>query len=157
PLIDSGGRVAGVAVLGDLVAADTQPNLVVLMAGGLGSRLSPLTADTPKPMLRVGGRPILGTILLPFKEYGFRPFVIAMHSLGDQIIDYFGDGGRFDAEIPYLREPQPLGTAGALALLAERPAEPFFVMNGDLLTKLNFASLLAFHRAGGAPMTVCVR
>src|SRR5262249_32297600 len=82
PLIDSAGRVAGVAVLGDLVAADTQPNLVVLMAGGLGSRLSPLTADTPKPMLRIGERPILETILLQFKEYGFHRFVIAMHYLG---------------------------------------------------------------------------
>jgi dTDP-glucose pyrophosphorylase len=157
PLIDDDGRVAGVVVLDDLVAAEAQPNLVVLMAGGLGSRLSPLTADTPKPMLKIGERPILETILLQFKEYGFRRFVIAMHYLGDRIVEHFGDGRRFDAEIQYLREPEPLGTAGALALLPERPAEPFFVMNGDLLTKLNFASLLAFHQTSGAPMTVCVR
>ena len=157
PLIDGAGRVTGVAVLGDLVTADAQPNLVVLMAGGLGSRLSPLTADTPKPMLRIGERPILETILLQFKEYGFRRFVIAMHYLGEQIVDYFGDGSRFDAEITYLREPKPLGTAGALALLQQRPAEPFFVMNADLLTKLNFESLMAFHQTSGTPMTVCVR
>ena len=157
PLIDGEGRVAGVAVLGDLVAAETRPNLVVLMAGGLGTRLSPLTADTPKPMLKIGERPILETILLQFKEYGFRRFVITMHYLGDQISEYFGDGSRLDAEITYLREPKPLGTAGALALLPERPAEPFFVMNGDLLTKLNFASLMTFHQTCGAPMTVCVR
>jgi dTDP-glucose pyrophosphorylase len=157
PLIDRDRRVIGVVVLSDLVSAETQPNLVVLMAGGLGSRLSPLTADTPKPMLKIGERPILETILLQFKEYGFRRFVIAMHYLGDQIADHFGDGSRLDAEITYLREPEPLGTAGALALLPERPAEPFFVMNGDLLTKLNFASLMTFHEACGAPMTVCVR
>jgi dTDP-glucose pyrophosphorylase len=157
PLIDPDGRVAGVAVLGDLVTVDVQPNLVVLMAGGLGSRLSPLTADTPKPMLKIGERPILETILLQFKEYGFRRFIITMHYLGDRIVEHFGDGSRLDAEITYLREPQPLGTAGALALLPERPAEPFFVMNGDLLTKLNFASLLSFHQASAAPMTVCVR
>jgi NDP-sugar pyrophosphorylase family protein len=80
-----------------------------------------------------------------------------MHYLGDRIVEHFGDGNRLDAEIAYLREPEPLGTAGALALLPAQPAEPFFVMNGDLLTKLNFASLLAFHQASGAPMTVCVR
>jgi dTDP-glucose pyrophosphorylase len=157
PIVDEQQRVVGLVTLDDLLAARVQPNLVVLMAGGMGSRLRPLTSDTPKPMLKVGERPILETILLQFKDYGFRRFVIAMHYLGDQIADYFGDGSRFDAEISYLRETEPLGTAGALSLLTDRPAEPFFLMNGDLLTKLNFTSLMAFHQTSGAPVTMCVR
>jgi dTDP-glucose pyrophosphorylase len=157
PLVDEEQRVIGLVTLDDLLVARIQPNLVVLMAGGAGSRLRPLTSDTPKPMLKVGERPILETIVLQFKDYGFQRFVIAMHYLGDQIADYFGDGSRFGAEITYLRETEPLGTAGALSLLADRPTEPFFLMNGDLLTKLNFASLMAFHQSSGAPVTMCVR
>jgi dTDP-glucose pyrophosphorylase len=157
PLLDAGRRVVGLVTLDGLLDAGVQPNLVVLMAGGSGSRLRPLTVDTPKPMLRVGERPILETIILQFKEYGFRRFVITMHYLGDQIVQHFRDGAQLDADISYLSETEPLGTAGALSLLNERPAQPFFVMNGDLLTKLNFASLMAFHQASGAPMTLCVR
>jgi dTDP-glucose pyrophosphorylase len=157
PLVDEELRVVGLVTLDDLIAARAQPNLVILMAGGVGSRLRPLTSDTPKPMLKVGERPILETIVLQFKDYGFRRFVIAMHYLGEQIADYFGDGSRFGTEITYLRETEPLGTAGALSLLGDRPTEPFFVMNGDLLTKLNFSSLMAFHQASGAPVTMCVR
>ena len=157
PLVDEEQRVIDLVTLDDLLAARSQPNLVVLMAGGVGSRLRPLTSDTPKPMLKVGERPILETIVLQFKDHGFRRFVIAMHYLGEQIADHFGDGSRFGAEITYLRETEPLGTAGALSLLGERPTEPFFLMNGDLLTKLNFASLMAFHQVSGAPVTMCVR
>ncbi|MCX7309817.1 MAG: sugar phosphate nucleotidyltransferase, partial [Afipia sp.] len=116
-----------------------------------------LTADTPKPMLMIGDRPILETIILQFKEYGFHRFAISMHYLGERIVEYFGDGSRFGAEITYLRENTPLGTAGALALLPEKPAEPFFVMNGDLLTKLNFTSLMTFHQAADTALTVCLR
>src|SRR5262249_28658296 len=129
PLVDEQQRVVGLVTLDELLAARAQPNLVVLMAGGAGSRLPPLTSDTPKPMLKVGERPIFETIVSQFRDHGFRRFVIAMHYLGDQIADYFGDGSRFDAEITYLRESEPLGTAGALSLLADRPAEPFFLMN----------------------------
>jgi dTDP-glucose pyrophosphorylase len=157
PLVDEEQRVIDLVTLDDLLAARSQPNLVVLMAGGVGSRLRPLTSDTPKPMLKVGERPILETIVLQFKDHGFRRFVIAMHYLGEQIADHFGDGSRFGAEITYLRETEPLGTAGALSLLGDRPTEPFFLMNGDLLTKLNFASLMAFHRGSDAPVTMCVR
>jgi dTDP-glucose pyrophosphorylase len=157
PLVDDGRCVVGLVTLDELLDAGTQPNLVVLMAGGAGNRLRPLTADTPKPMLRVGERPILETIILQFKEYGFRRFIITKHYLGDQIVEHFGDGVRLDAEISYLSETEPLGTAGALSLLQERPMQPFFVMNGDLLTKLNFASLMSFHQTSDAPMTLCVR
>ena len=157
PLVDEEQHVVGLVTLDDLLAAHVQPNLVVLMAGGIGSRLRPLTSDKPKPMLKVGARPILETIVLQFRDHGFRRFIIAMNYLGEQIANYFGDGSRFDAEITYLRETKPLGTAGALSLLGDRPADPFFLMNGDLLTKLNFASLMAFHQASGAPLTMCVR
>jgi dTDP-glucose pyrophosphorylase len=157
PLVDGEGCVVGLAVLDELFSVEMQPNLVVLMAGGLGKRLQPLTADTPKPMLKIGERPILETILLQFKEYGFHRFVITMHYLGERIVEHFGDGSRLGAEITYVRETEPMGTAGALSLLLERPTEPFFVMNGDLLTKLNFASLMAFHQSSGSPLTMCVR
>jgi dTDP-glucose pyrophosphorylase len=157
PLVDEGRHVIGLVTLDELLAAETQPNLVVLMAGGMGSRLRPLTADTPKPMLKIGERPILEIILHQFKEHGFHRFVIAMHYLGERIMEHFGDGSRFGVEITYVREPEPLGTAGALSLLPERPDRPFFVMNGDLLTKLNFASLMAFHQSCGSVLTLCVR
>jgi len=157
PLVDGDRRVVGLLAIDELLEASRQPNLVVLMAGGLGSRLMPLTADMPKPMLMIGDRPILETIILQFKDCGFHRFAISMHYLGDRIVEYFGDGSQFGVEIVYLRESKPLGTAGALSLLPERPTEPFFVMNGDLLTKLNFASLMAFHRTSNAALTMCLR
>ena len=145
PLVDEEQRVVGLVTLDDLLAARVQPNLVVLMAGGVGSRLRPLTSDTPKPMLKVGERPILETIVLQFKDYGFRRFVIAMHYLGEQIADYFGDGSRFGAEITYLRETEPLGTAGALSLLG-RPAR------GALLSDERRPSHeTQFHKPDGLP------
>lgn len=157
PLVDGARHVVGLMTLDELLVAEPQPNLVVLMAGGLGKRLFPLTADTPKPMLKIGERPILETILLQFRDYGFYRFAITMHYLGDRIVEHFGDGSRFGAEITYVRETEPLGTAGALSLLPERPEHPFFVMNGDVLTKLNFESLMAFHRRCGSPLTMSVR
>ena len=157
PIVDEARRVVDVVILDDLLTADVQPNLVVLMAGGIGSRLRPLTDDVPKPMLQIGERPILETIIEQFKEHGFRSFVVAMHYLGEQIAGYFGDGSKFGVQISYLREGQPMGTAGALSLLPVRPDKPFFVMNGDVLTKLNFSSLMAFHKTSASPLTMCVR
>lgn len=157
PLVDKSRRLVGLVTIDELLAAQEQPNLVVLMAGGVGARLRPLTEKTPKPMLKIGDRPVLETILLQFQEYGFQRFVIALNYLGDQIVKHFGNGERFGVRIDYVHEEEPLGTAGALALLPERPKEPFFVMNGDLLTKLNFGSLMNFHQSSGAVLTMCVR
>ena len=157
PLLDGEGRVAGLATLDEMLTVRVQPNLVVLMAGGKGTRLRPLTENCPKPMLRVGSRPILETIIQQFQDHGFQRFVISVNYMAETITSHFGDGSRFGAEIAYLHEGRPMGTAGALSLLSERPTEPFFVMNGDLLTKLNFASLLAFHQERAAPLTLCVR
>jgi NDP-sugar pyrophosphorylase family protein len=132
-------------------------NWVVLMAGGLGSRLRPLTDECPKPMLRVGNKPLLETIIETFIEQGFRRFFISVNYMADTIKEYFGDGSRWGAEIQYLEETSRLGTAGALSLLPEKPQAPLLVMNGDLLTKINFRQLLDFHREHHAQGTMCVR
>lgn len=158
PLLDTSWRVVGLELLDDLIGASKERrNSVVLMAGGIGSRLRPLTDDCPKPLIRLGSKPILETILDTLVDNGFRRFFISVNYMADMIVDHFGDGGRWGVQIDYLRENQRLGTAGALSLLPERPDQPVLVMNGDLLTQLNFAHLLDFHADQGAAATMCVR
>jgi dTDP-glucose pyrophosphorylase len=157
PVVDAEMRVVGVKSIDSLIGADNADNLVVLMAGGLGTRLKPLTDDTPKPLIRVGDRPILETIVRGFADSGFFNFIIAVNYKADMVTDYFGDGSDLGVSIRYLHETQQMGTVGALSLLPDRPAKPFFVMNGDLLTTLNYQQMLAFHLQSGAPATVCVR
>jgi dTDP-glucose pyrophosphorylase/CBS domain-containing protein len=159
PKVDAAGRVVSIVLLEDMirpVAAD-QPNWVVLMAGGLGSRLRPLTDDIPKPLLPVGGRPILETILEQLRDHGFHHFYISVNYKAEAVKGHFGDGSRFGVEIRYLEESEPLGTAGPLGLIPERPDAPLLVMNGDLLTKLDFRALFNYHREHDARMTICVR
>jgi NDP-sugar pyrophosphorylase family protein len=156
PVLDASGALVGMEILDELLALQTRSNPVLLMAGGMGKRLSPLTEDCPKPMLRVGGRPILETILLSFANYGFRRFYLSVNYKAEVITEYFGDGSRWGVQIEYLREGERLGTAGALALLPEKPVVPMLVMNGDILTKANFNHLLEFHDAQGAKATMCV-
>lgn len=157
PVVDQNGRVTGLEALEGLLEPETRENLVVIMAGGLGSRLRPLTNDCPKPMLKVGGRPILETILQNFLEYGFRKFCFAVNYKAEIIREYFGDGAQFGCAINYLHENEPLGTAGALSLLPSIPEHPIVVMNGDVLTKVDFKSLLDFHYKHDAHATMCVR
>lgn len=157
PVVDSAGCLVGLETIDELLAPNDRENVVVLMAGGLGSRLRPLTEDCPKPMLKIGGRPILETILLNFIEFGFRQFYISVNYKSEVITGYFGDGSRWGAEIKYVHESQKLGTAGALGLLPHRSTQPIFVMNGDLLTKMNFSQLLDFHVNNHAKATMCVR
>ncbi|MBP2636934.1 MAG: alcohol dehydrogenase [Firmicutes bacterium] len=157
PVIEDDGRVIKVETLQDLISVDEKENWVVLMAGGLGSRLRPLTDECPKPLLRVGGKPVLETILENFMEYGFRKFFVSVNYRAEMIKEYFGDGSRWGAEIQYIHENKPLGTAGALSLLPQKPAKPILVMNGDLLTKVNFQQLLDFHLEHQAQATMCVR
>jgi dTDP-glucose pyrophosphorylase len=157
PLVDREGRVVGVEVLDDLLESEARPNPVVLMAGGLGTRLRPLTKDCPKPLLEVGGKPILETILEGFVAHGFQQFYISVNYMSGMIEDHFGDGSDWNVDITYLHEDERLGTAGSLSLLPERPKETMIVMNGDLLTKLNFAHLLDFHHEHEAIATMCVR
>lgn len=157
PVLDAQGVVVGMEVLDDFLKAPNRPNWVVIMAGGMGKRLEQLTRDTPKPMLRVGSRPLLETIVRGYAAQGFRRFYFAVNYKAEQIEQHFGDGSRFDVEIRYLRENQRLGTAGALSLMPERPAQPVLVTNADLLTKEDFGYLLDQHEASGADATMAVR
>lgn len=157
PVIDSEGRVVGLQLIERLSDPLQRSNWVVLMAGGLGSRLRPLTNDCPKPMLKVGEKPILESILQSFIEQGFRNFYISVNYMGDLIREHFGDGSRWGVDIRYLVEDQRLGTAGALSLLPSPIHEPFFVMNGDILARVNFNAMLEFHENSQASACVGVR
>jgi dTDP-glucose pyrophosphorylase len=156
PLVDEGGRVVDIAYLPALDLAQERQNRVVIMAGGLGTRLRPITEQIPKPMVEVGGRPLLQIIIETFVKQGFGRFTIALNYLGEIIEEHFGDGSRFGAEIEYVRETKRLGTAGALSLMPERPSEPFVVMNGDILTNIDFRALISFHEESNATATMAV-
>lgn len=156
PVVEADGRVVGLFPEAP-AAHGPRDNLVVIMAGGRGVRLAPLTHTCPKPMLKVGGRPLLETIIERLRAQGFGRFRLAVNYLAEIITDHFGDGSRFGVEIDYLREDQPLGTAGALSLLDEPIDQPLLVMNGDLLTRVDFGGLLAFHAEHGGAATLCVR
>ena len=157
PLVEESGRLVGLEMLDELIQSSPRNNWVVLMAGGLGSRLHPLTAEHPKPMLTVGNKPLLETILESFIEYRFSRFYISVNYLAEAVKSHFGDGSRWGVEICYLHEDRKLGTAGALGLLPEKPGEAILVMNGDVLTKVNFSQLLDFHGGCDARATMCVR
>lgn len=157
PVVDDEGRLVGLEYIDDYLRVTEKPNLVVLMAGGLGTRLRPLTENVPKPMLTVGSRPILETIIESFSQCGFRNFLLSVNYKAEQIIEHFKDGSRFGVSIDYLKEKKRLGTAGALSLMPEAPEHPFIVMNGDLLTGLNFEHLLNYHVHTRADASMCVR
>lgn len=157
PLLGENGSVAGIELLENLIMPRRRNNPVLLMAGGLGSRLHPLTNDCPKPLLNVGSKPILEIILGNFIEYGFSRFFISVNYKAEMIEEYFGDGSHWGVEISYIRENTRMGTAGALSLLPNTLSEPIFVMNGDLLTKVNFDQLLNFHLEHESTATMCVR
>lgn len=157
PIIDLDRKIVDIVLLKDIIAEKTRDNYVVLMAGGLGSRLQPLTNELPKPMLKVGDKPILEIIINQFKSYGFKNFIISINYLADIVEGYFGDGSNFDVNIQYVREPKRLGTAGCLKLIRENIEKPFFVMNGDLLTKLDFEDMLKFHIANGFDISMGIR
>jgi len=157
PIVDDAGKVVSIDILDELLKPEVHPNKVVLMVGGLGTRLKPLTNVTPKPMLHVGGKPILETIVENFAGYGFTNIVMCVNYKSQIIQDYFGDGSQYGVKIEYIFEENQMGTAGALSLLPEPLTDPFFVMNGDLLTKVNFEHMLDFHLSGKATATMGVR
>ena len=157
PLVDSHGVVLGLRAINDLIETPIAKNPVMIMAGGFGKRLLPLTNDTPKPMLKVGSKPILESIINRFKGFGFIDFYISLHYKGEVIKDYFGDGKDLGVSIKYLLEEEPLGTAGALTLLPDDlPDLPLILMNGDLMTEVNFVSLLESHNESKSEATICV-
>lgn len=157
PIVDADGVVVGLQVVDDYFTRPARDQWVVIMAGGLGSRLQELTRDTPKPMLKVGSRPLLETIVRGFAEQGFRRFYFAVNYKAEQIEAHFGNGSGFGVEVRYLKENQRMGTAGALSLMPERPAQPFVVTNADLLTKENYGHMVDEHIASGAAATMAVR
>ena len=157
PVIDDNGKVIGIQQIDELLKPKNKSNKVILMVGGLGTRLRPLTENTPKPMLKVGNKPILKTIVEKFAQYGYTNIIMCVNYKSDVIQDYFGDGKKFGVNIEYILEEQRMGTAGALSLLKSKPNEPFFVMNGDLLTNVNFGHLAEFHRLNNSIATMCVR
>lgn len=157
PLLNDSGVVVGLDILDELVSNNKKSNKVILMVGGLGTRLRPLTENIPKPMLIVGNKPILQTIVEKFAEYGFTNIVMCVNYKSNIIQKYFGDGSNFGVSIEYIFEEKRMGTAGALSLLKEKPEEPFFVMNGDLLTNVNFEHLYQYHISTNSAATMCVR
>ncbi|MBF0311450.1 MAG: nucleotidyltransferase family protein [Magnetococcales bacterium] len=157
PILDEAGRVVMLETLEALSRPGPRDNWVVLMAGGLGKRLAPLTEVCPKPLLRIGSKPILEIILESFIQAGFSRFFLSVNYMKDMIRKYFEDGSRWGVQIEYLEEESRLGTAGSLTLLPQVPEKPFFVMNGDLLTRINFSHVLDFHQKHEASATMCVR
>ena len=157
PIVDEDRKVIDLFIIDDGLQKKQHENHVVLMVGGLGTRLRPLTENTPKPMLKVGGKPILETIVKRFVDDGFTNITMCLGYKSNVIQDYFRDGGSFGANIDYIVEEERMGTAGALTLLEKRLDNPFFVMNGDLLTNINFEKMLDFHVEHNSKATMCVR
>lgn len=152
------GKVVGLETLQTNEVALQYDNPIFLMAGGFGSRLKPLTDTSPKPMLKIGNKPILEIALNSFIRAGFHNFYISLHYMPEQIQAHFGDGSRWNVNITYIYEQEPLGTGGALGLLPDNlPDLPLIIMNGDLLTTIDFEKLLQFHNKQSADATMCVR
>jgi dTDP-glucose pyrophosphorylase/CBS domain-containing protein len=156
PLIDADGRIVDIVILSELLPAPKLPLQAVIMAGGMGTRLKPLTDNIPKPMLSVGGRPIMELILETLQHAGVERVDVSTNYRSSDIVDYFGDGKGFGVELNYIREDRPLGTAGALGL-RDRPEGTLLVINGDVLTQVNFGMMLAYHQEHKADITVGVR
>jgi dTDP-glucose pyrophosphorylase len=157
PVVDADYRVVGLHFWAEVTTPTARPNPMVIMAGGLGTRLRPLTDNCPKPMLPVAGKPMLEHIIERAKAEGFGHFIISINYLGEIIEEYFENGSRLGVKIEYLKESTPLGTAGALGLLSPRPELPFIVTNGDVLSDIKYADLLDFHVRHAAAATMAVR
>jgi len=158
PIVDEVGKIVDLFVLHDLLGGKGGlPNNVLIMAGGQGKRLRPLTLNCPKPMLPVAGRPILECILESCLDAGFEKFYFSVNYLAEHIQSYFKDGAAWGAQICYLHEEKALGTAGAIGLIPQIPKDPILVLNGDILTRVDYKSLLQFHSVNNCDVTLCVR
>ncbi len=157
PVVDEDGRLQGLHLLGSLLSRAKRPNEAVLLVGGKGARLRPLTNHLPKPMIKVAGRPILERIVLHLAGHGIQRIYLATNYLSHIVQDHFGDGKGFGCEIRYLIEEQPLGTAGSIGLLPARPSEPLLVMNGDLVTQVDISAMFAHHSRARNAVTVGVK
>lgn len=157
PVVNEHRRLVGLHLWDEITTPPTRSNLMVIMAGGKGARLRPYTENCPKPLVPVAGKPMLEHIIERAKLEGFSHFVLAINYLGHMIEDYFGDGSRLGVRIEYLREQEPLGTAGALSLLSPRPDGPIVVTNADVITDIRYGELLDFHIHHDAAATMAVR
>ncbi|MCY6958628.1 nucleotidyltransferase family protein [Clostridium brassicae] len=157
PLLDEKGILEDLYFLDDIISYDKKDNYVFILAGGLGTRLRPLTENIPKPMLKVGDKPILERIIEQFKEFGFKNFIISLNYKGEIIEDYFKDGKEFDVNIEYVRETKKLGTAGSIKLAEDKFKKPFIVINGDILTGIDFDAFLSHHMNNKFDVTVGAR
>ncbi len=160
PIVTDDNKLIGLEISHDLIPDSSNyltPNYALLMAGGKGTRLQPITNNCPKPLLPINGKPILEIILEQCINSGIRNFYISVHYLAEKIINYFGDGSKWNVNIEYLSENIPLGTAGALTLLPPTIKDPIIVINGDVLTKTNFHEILKYHSENNADITICAR
>lgn len=157
PVLDENRCLVGLEIADELLNPPFRHNYVILMAGGLGKRLNPLTKSCPKPLLRVGNKPVLETTLENFVEQGFGQFYISINYKAAMIKEYFGDGSRWGIKIDYLFEKEQLGTAGALGLLPFKPNHSIILMNGDILTKISFGQVLDFHWKNQSDATICIK
>ena len=157
PILDKNRRVLRLVLLKDLIKGKKRPNIAIIMAGGLGSRLGTLTQNTPKPLLPVGGKPVIARIAEQLKNHGIEEIYISINYKGSQIKKWFEENPINGAQISYLEEKEFLGTAGALSLLPNKPSNPFIVINGDIISPVNFGSLLEFHQQSHKSMTLCTR
>ena len=157
PVLNSKGYVCKLISLSDEFYKSNLPNSVVIMAGGKGQRLMPLTKICPKPMLKIGGKPMLEIIIQQCIDSGFRSIYLSVNYLKEKVIDYFKDGSHLGVDIKYLEEDKPLGTAGSLSLLPSSINDPILILNGDILTHVNFNKILDFHKDYNASATICAR
>ena len=157
PIVDENGKLTGLETLNRTIRSEQRDNWVVIMAGGLGTRLRPLTETVSKPLIPVGGKPVLESIIERLAEQGFSKIFLSVNYQAEKVEAHFGDGSEWGVEISYLEENQRLGTAGALTLLPEMPSEPFLVMNADLVTAIDFRRLLEFHTDQASDATMGVR
>lgn len=157
PIVDNEGKIIGLHVLDSIITPALLSNRMVIMAGGKGTRLRPHTENCPKPMLEVGGKPMLEHIIERARADGFQNFSISLHYLGSMIEEHFGDGSKWEVNIEYLREESPLGTAGCLSIIPKLPDAPFIVTNGDVLTDIHYKDILDFHVRYSATATMATR
>ena len=157
PILDASRKLVGIHFLSHILGHMERPNMAVIMAGGKGTRLYPLTKDIPKPMVTVAGRPILERLILHLVGHGIRRIFLSVNYLSDVIKDHFGNGEKFGCQIEYLHEDEPLGTAGSLSLLPESPEESMLVMNGDLIMSADLGAMLDYHERGGYHATIGVK
>jgi dTDP-glucose pyrophosphorylase len=157
PVVDDFNHVVGLHLWDEITTVPMRSTTMIIMAGGMGKRLLPLTENCPKPLLEVAGKPMLEHIIERARSEGFRKFVVAINYLGHMIEERLGDGESLDVRIEYLREQSPLGTAGALGLLNPRLVDPFVVTNGDVLSDIRYGDLLDFHARHRGVATMAVR